>query len=51
MVGSLARLSWVDLRAASYQVELGAYLQEGLPVSFLVEGVPVSFLVVVVPCA
>ena len=51
LVGSLARLSWVDLRAASYPVELGAYLQEGLPVSFLVEGVPVSSVEVVVPYA
>jgi hypothetical protein len=51
LVGSLARLSWADLRAASYLVELGAYLQEVVPASFQVEVVPVSSVEAVVPCA
>ena len=51
LVDPLARLSSVDLRGASYLVELGAYLREVLPASFLVEVVPVSSVEVVVPCA
>jgi len=50
-VGPLARLSSVDLRGASYQRELVAYLGEVLPAFFLVEVVPVSSVEVVVPCA
>ena len=51
LVGPLARLSSVGLRAASYLVELGASLREVLPASSLVEVVPVSSVEVVVPCA